>query len=733
MEPRSGLGWGYTVFLTPRSPLLCGDTHWRADEDSMRITFVHPPDGAIPTAPYSSIPHLTGVLKAHGHEVLACDASLETLLGMLDRKKLEAWWDTADQVRAELEAKDPLSESDQRELHRLQHLLTMPRSIFEEIEESAEVMRDREKFQDPKTFTRAFDVVRACSYFGFALSPDGYYSGRCVGHKVLSETADSGVPDPPVEVFGELIDQILEQKPDAVGITTPFDGSVFFGIKFAREIKKRAPDLPVLMGGAGVDSETYKVTSDPFYFQVLDYVMVGEGEVQLPKLLDYMEHGGDIADVKNLRWLRDDGTVGVTELELVTDLNSVAAPDFTNLPLDRYLLPDPVATFQSSRGCYYGKCTFCSELFRKGFRVRKPELVVEDMVAIYEQSGIRHFQLWDSLAPPKTLKRVAQEVKRRGLPFEWMAETKFEKPYKNEEMIRTLAEGGCTFLQFGFESASSKVLDGIDKGNNMDDVEQILALLNKYGIRAGMTWFIGFPGETEAEADLTHDYNATRRDRVMLSSYTRTFSIGTDTIVYEDQERFGIEVFDSGEGILDYKYTDGRVKWDPDERDQAYHVRGDFYMLKNNIELHYATVPKEAAHQISGQHRVGPVFRHVPEEMLPTVQLTLAPEAYYRIFDRNPLTGDRTPYGAAMHILTGFRFDLDANAIRLVQALENSAMSFPELLGKSGVPEGIARDLVDQGVNRGIFKILLDERHWQWVPDSEFVEAPQSPAVEAAG
>jgi hypothetical protein len=381
-------------------------------------------------------------LKQHGHEVPACDASLETLLWMLDRSRLESWWDAAEVERARLAALSERTPDEAREHNRLQKLLCLPRETFAEIEDAVALMRDQERFGKPEFFNRAFDVVRLCSHFAFGLHPDNYFDGRRVGHKALAEPTPSPLPDPPLLAFDALVAGILAENPDAIGITTPFDASVFFGLKFARSIKRVRPDIPVLMGGAGIDSQAYQVLSDPFYFQVLDYVMLGEGEVQFPKLLEVIETQGDPSTVANLRWLKDDGTLGMTELELVTDLNAMPAPDFSNLPLTKYLLPDPVATLQTSRGCYYGKCTFCSELFRKGFRIRKPDLVVEDMVAIYEQTGIRHFQLWDSLAPPKTLRKVAQEVKKRGLPFEWMAETKFEKPYRDEKMIRTLAEGG---------------------------------------------------------------------------------------------------------------------------------------------------------------------------------------------------------------------------------------------------------------------------------------------------
>lgn len=690
----------------------------------MRVTLIQPPDGTLPTAPYSSIPALTGVLAEHGHQLEGLDANLEATLWLLDQGRLEGWWDMADEKRAALSAKGDRCAEESHELLRLQRLLSLPREEFAGVADAIAVMRDGERFSDPEQFTRAFDLVRSCMRFAFSLSPSNFFEGRKVGHAILSDPPANELPDPPVESFKMIVEKVLENRPDAIGITVPFDGSMYFGIKIARVIKQLAPDMTVLMGGAGIDNKGYRVTEDPFYFQVVDYVMVGEGEVQVPRLLDVLESGGDISTVKNMRWLGEDGTVHATELELVTDLNSPPGPDFSTVAFERYLLPDPVATFQSSRGCYYGKCTFCSELFRKGFRLRKPDLVVEDMVKIYEQTGIRHFQLWDSLAPPKTLKKIAQEVKRRGLPFEWMAETKFEKPYRNEQMIKTLAEGGCTFLQFGFESASSNVLDLIDKGNSIEDVKVILELMAKYGIRAGTTWFIGFPGESEHEADFTHDFVGTRRDQVMFSSYTRTFDIGADTIVFEDKERFGIEVFEVSEGVLDYRYTDGRERWDPDERDMAYHARGDFPYLTNNIELHYAKLPKEVSAKIAWEERMGPILRQIAPQALPTMQLELNDLVRVRIYDEHP-TGGEAPFGAVWHLTTGYTFDLEKPAVAIVRALQDGGpQTYQALLATTGLEDALARDLVEQGINRGIIRILVDEEHIQWIPEAAVRDAP---------
>ena len=682
----------------------------------MRITLIHPPDGMMPTVPYASMPTLTACLAARGHDVTVRDVNLEILPRLLERHRLEAWYELVEEHVARLSARPSLDDVARSELWRLQRLLAIPRAIFGEVEESFAVMKDIERFLVPERFNRAFDVLRSAQRFAMGIGPACFTEPHSGAQAVLDPPSHE-LPDPPVDLIHEIVADILAGAPDAIAVTVPYDSSIFFGLKLMKRVKELASDMPVIVGGAGIDSYAYPITKDPAYFAVFDYAMVGEGEEQFPNLLDALERGTDPTQVNNLRWLQADGTIGATELVMVNDLNAVPTPDFGNLSLDDYLLPDPVATFQTSRGCYYGKCTFCSEIFRKGFRMRRPDLVVEDMVAIHAKTGIRHFQLWDSLAPPKTLKKVAQAIAERGLPFEWMAETKFEKPYLDERTIETLAKGGCTFLLFGFESGSSKVLDLIDKGNDLDDVDRIIALMAKHGIRAGTSWFIGFPGEDEVDADTTYDFIGSRRDRITFSNYTRTFDIGTDTIVYEHQERFGIEVFEKREGGLDFRYRDGAEHWDRSERDQAFHVRGDFHAVKNHVELHYAKVPVPTALRITGQGRMGPLLRHVDPAHIHDARFAVTDECEVRRFERHPFRAESGDIAVAYHMITGHVFELDDGAVDLLAFLE-TPRSVAEMITHTGLGEGELALRIELAVNRGLVRILCDPQYLHWLPQA---------------
>jgi radical SAM superfamily enzyme YgiQ (UPF0313 family) len=110
----------------------------------------------------------------------------------------------------------------------------------------------------------------------------------------------------------------------------------------------------------------YKDTlfTTPDLFPYFDYAIAGEGEQAIVKLANALEQGTPLSEVPNL-WYCENGEVKSSAVPPdLPDLNALPTPDFSGIPFDRYLLPEPVANIQTSRGCYYGKCTFCGDGFR---------------------------------------------------------------------------------------------------------------------------------------------------------------------------------------------------------------------------------------------------------------------------------------------------------------------------------------------------------------------------------
>jgi radical SAM superfamily enzyme YgiQ (UPF0313 family) len=102
------------------------------------------------------------------------------------------------------------------------------------------------------------------------------------------------------------------------------------------------------------------------------------------------------------------------------------------------------------------------------------------------------------------IRAYAQEMKRRGLriPFECISRA----DRLNAEMLDLLAELGCFRIWIGSESGSQRVLDAMQRGVQIQQVQQAVELTHARGIQAGMFLMWGYEGEElqDIEATIEH-------------------------------------------------------------------------------------------------------------------------------------------------------------------------------------------------------------------------------------
>ncbi|MFO0980829.1 MAG: cobalamin-dependent protein [Planctomycetota bacterium] len=669
----------------------------------MRVLLVYPPDRCLPTVPYSSLPALKACLREAGHDVGFYDLNVEVFHRLVQKPRLEWYYRYAEQRVRTLEQKAELSEVESREYRFLAPLVAAPIERLLRAEEDAHVMRDQARFFDPALFNQAFDDLHTTIRFLYAANPVFDPESLTFVQENLSALA-GGIGDPVSDAYREtLLDEMLATNPKLVGITMPFSFQFFEGLKFAYLLKEKAPHVKVVVGGPTINDYKDTLFTTPDLFPYFDFAIAGEGEQALVKLVSALEHGTPLCEVPNLFYCENGEVKRSTVPPDLPDLNALPTPDFSGIPFDKYLLPEPVGNIQTSRGCYYGKCTFCGDGFRRNFRMRRPELVFNDVKKI-AADGVKYFLFWDSLAPPKTLKAVAQGVQRENLDIHLFAETKFEQPYTNPELIDTLYKGGFRFLQFGFESASQRVLDLIDKGNDIPRVDKILANMKRTGLMAGTSWFIGFPTETRQEALQTFDFVAARQDRIAMSVYAGTFMLGRDTLVYSDPERYGIDVVRTPQGGLDYVNRSGAPRYDRTELDFAFRARGDLPLLNTSAYLLYATHAPDKLRAITGLGRFGLVTKDLedPSALTPQVAATVhLREFEFDLLDSSGPTVPRKKVLIAYSAKTGMHHAVPPQHRRILEACDGKR-TVAEVADRLGVGvadiEADLRVLIDRGV-----------------------------------
>jgi radical SAM superfamily enzyme YgiQ (UPF0313 family) len=102
------------------------------------------------------------------------------------------------------------------------------------------------------------------------------------------------------------------------------------------------------------------------------------------------------------------------------------------------------------------------------------------------------------------LRAYAAEMRRRGLriPFECISRA----DRINAEIADVLAELGCFRVWIGSESGSQKILDAMERGVTVQQVQSAVALCKSRGIQTGMFLMWGYEGEEleDIEATIEH-------------------------------------------------------------------------------------------------------------------------------------------------------------------------------------------------------------------------------------
>jgi len=301
-----------------------------------------------------------------------------------------------------------------------------------------------------------------------------------------------------------IVQAVEEERPDVIALSFLSTTTYPAVKKLAQRLKLGAPQIPIIVGGAFASMNSDRILGD---CPDIDCVGVGEGEELLP---DYLSNLAEPGSVAGLVW-RNSGEIVENVLRpLLRDLNQFPYPDRTSLPID-YIesLPldvpavlswDKFCTMQTSRGCPYS-CIYCDipSLSRGKWRHRSAEHVLGEMQQLNDK-GYRSIYLTDDhfLLNRKRISDVCQGIIERRLQFSWGCEGRVDAVAVDQ--LPLMQQANCTFLAFGVEAGTQKVLDRLHKKQTLEQVEHAVSEAKRHGIKRVHGFFvISSPGETEED------------------------------------------------------------------------------------------------------------------------------------------------------------------------------------------------------------------------------------------
>ncbi len=533
----------------------------------MKTLLIFPPQGHF-TQPYLSLPSLTAWLKQEGFpDVTQMDVSIQAYDDFLSRERLSR---SLEVIRGGggLNAlpKDGLKYSEMERFQILSEIELCGDEVVERIEEAKGVLRSQDQFYDYERYLWAGRTIEQ----GLRLFSAEYWPTRLTAHgfvmrypiessrAIVKAIGDEG-ENPFIEYFREVtLPRIQELDPDLIGVSVTFGSQAIPALTLARLIKAWKPEVHITMGGGLLAYVAEKLSKRPEVWELIDSFCMLEGERPLLRLCETIDSGNteDFSHVTNLIWCDKKGEVHTNPQENPLDIKTLPTPDFDGLPMDLYFSPELVLPLAATRGCYWGKCVFCTlfTVIGPGYRGRTLEQTVEDMRQLQERYGANHFYLAIEDLPPNMARALPDKILEAGLDVTWWCDARLEHEVFTQDVCDKLAASGCRRIAFGYESSSTRVLEAMCKGIDPSESLEIIRRVHNAGISVTLYAMVGFPTETREEALETLQTILDHRELVQEVS-VRVFYLDETSEVFKRREEFDIvEVFPDPDADLQVYY-----------------------------------------------------------------------------------------------------------------------------------------------------------------------------------
>jgi radical SAM superfamily enzyme YgiQ (UPF0313 family) len=235
----------------------------------------------------------------------------------------------------------------------------------------------------------------------------------------------------------------------------------------------RSMGIPVIMGGP---HSTFLPEESLEY---ADYVVRGEGEETVVELIEHLESGKSLRDIKGLSYREGDNLIHNPARPLIQDLDSAPLPDFNLVHNWKKRTVIPIAT---SRGCPFG-CRFCSviQMFGRKYRFKSIERVMQEIKEVASRKAHIFFVDDNFAADKERTKSLLKRMIAEGIRIEWSAQVRTDIA-RDPELVDLMAKTGCFTVFVGFESINPGTLSLYNKHQKVDDIVECIKTFKRASI-----------------------------------------------------------------------------------------------------------------------------------------------------------------------------------------------------------------------------------------------------------
>ena len=243
-----------------------------------------------------------------------------------------------------------------------------------------------------------------------------------------------------------------------------------------------------------------------------DYVIKGEGETTLEELINTIESGEDTKHVKGISYIVNGKVINNPPRGVNRNLDDLPFPAWDLIDVEAYrkIWMQKGGPFYlniaTTRGCPY-KCNWCAKpIYGNRYNVRSPKLAVDEIAHHVEKYQVDHFWMCDDIfgLKPGWVQSFRDELAARNLSIKYKIQSRADLLLQ-EDNIDALVASGLDEVWIGAESGSQNILDAMDKGTSIAQIQEATRILKKKGVKVAFFIQFGYLGETREDIDKTID------------------------------------------------------------------------------------------------------------------------------------------------------------------------------------------------------------------------------------
>jgi radical SAM superfamily enzyme YgiQ (UPF0313 family) len=284
-------------------------------------------------------------------------------------------------------------------------------------------------------------------------------------------------------------------NPDLIGITLSATEHNQ-GLRLAKIAKKN--NIHTVVGGYHPTSVPDIMLSHP----QIDMVIRGEGEVTMKELVET----GTFENVLGISYKNNGKIIHNQQRPQIENLDTIPFParQLRQYPYKSQNRVTDCDVIVMSRGCN-GLCSFCCEpsMSQGCLRTRSPENVLKEILEMSEYHKRKPVNVMfadpNFMGNPKQVDRLCDLLMEHELNMEFCALVRADAMATRPQLVKKMCQVGIRRFEMGIESPNVKDLKSTKKGVSNRVHGEAVRNIRENGGRAGGTFVIGLPDQTEEE------------------------------------------------------------------------------------------------------------------------------------------------------------------------------------------------------------------------------------------